>query len=856
MRRYQKKIANEYIQLLVQAHSAVKKSMEVRDEETVLDLLGQCQEAAIQLGTMIEAEEGEGFGTVKLLEDYCEVVFQVYTLVAQKQPLNPVKVHKQLKKQLIPIENSIRQDIRERLEVVFLPYKVSMWDSLESVWMAAQEDENCDAYVIPIPYFDRNQDRSFGQMHYEGELYPEYVPVTGYEDYDFEERQPDAIFIHNPYDKCNYVTSIHPFFYSSNLKRFTDCLVYIPYYSTSGGMSEGQRRCPAYYQADLIVMQAEKYRKFFDEALPREKLAALGSPKFDRVIRLCKNPSEPPKTWKEKIAGKKVYFYNTSINGMLGNTENFLKKMEYVFQCFEGRKDACLLWRPHPLLESTFETMRPQYKLVYDALKRYFIAGGFGIYDDSPDMTDAIVHSDAYIGDSATSVTSLFGIAGKPLFILNNNIHNAPREDDWRGEVIRGFFVYGTHEWMVTQGNKLYHSPGNDFQYEYCCDLSEEGYARGDYYICTVRINGKDYLCPVNAQDIVALDGQGAADGKWIKKRIPLKQQVEQQGAFCGAIGCGDYLFLIPNRYPAVVRYDTVKDEIRYFEDGREVFTGMAANGEQRVGGYCVLEGKLYLASPTDNRVLVMDAATGEQRVVSLEAAGMKGCCALVCDGGEIWCLPYEGKTVVRWHPQSGRIQEYRDFPDGLAGWNPVHGYECEERLFGWAAFYGDFVYFSPYWGNMFVRLDKKSGAAKEWKPGFDRLEKEKNGYYISWSKESFVSPVEFTGGREYLLFSPYDRKLYQIELETGNWKEIRIGFKKEDLLKGEAGFQRGSQWLQYCCMEGAFNSLSDFLDGNITGHAFDKQSQLEAYGSIAANHDGTSGEKTYRYVKEKLRNR
>ena len=86
MRRYQKKIANEYIQLLVQAHSAVKKSMEVRDEETVLDLLGQCQEAAIQLGTMIEAEEGEGFGTVKLLEDYCEVVFQVYTWWLRSSP--------------------------------------------------------------------------------------------------------------------------------------------------------------------------------------------------------------------------------------------------------------------------------------------------------------------------------------------------------------------------------------------------------------------------------------------------------------------------------------------------------------------------------------------------------------------------------------------------------------------------------------------------------------------------------------------------------------------------------------------------------------------------------------------------
>ena len=53
MRRYQKKIAKEYIELLEQAHSAVRRSMETGDEHTVMDLLAQCQEAAIQLGTMI-----------------------------------------------------------------------------------------------------------------------------------------------------------------------------------------------------------------------------------------------------------------------------------------------------------------------------------------------------------------------------------------------------------------------------------------------------------------------------------------------------------------------------------------------------------------------------------------------------------------------------------------------------------------------------------------------------------------------------------------------------------------------------------------------------------------------------------
>ena len=56
-------------------------------------------------------------------------------------------------------------------------------------------------------------------------------------------------YIHNPYDNWNYVTSIDPAFYSWELKKYTDCLVYIPYYSTAGGMSEGQRQCPAYYHA-------------------------------------------------------------------------------------------------------------------------------------------------------------------------------------------------------------------------------------------------------------------------------------------------------------------------------------------------------------------------------------------------------------------------------------------------------------------------------------------------------------------------------------------------------------------------------------------------------------------------------
>lgn len=44
-----------------------------------------------------------------------------------------------------------------------------MSDSLESIYLAAKADPHCDAYFIPIPYFDRNQDGSLGKIHYEAE---------------------------------------------------------------------------------------------------------------------------------------------------------------------------------------------------------------------------------------------------------------------------------------------------------------------------------------------------------------------------------------------------------------------------------------------------------------------------------------------------------------------------------------------------------------------------------------------------------------------------------------------------------------------------------------------------------------
>lgn len=840
MRKAQKRRAEDFLTLLDQAHQQIKKDIEARKIDCAMTLLEQCQQGAVELGNMIEREEGEECITIPLFQSYCELVYQIYESLRQNQGVKGKNVYKRLRKALIQIQNSINNDIKVRMEAVFLPYKASMWDSMESVWMAANADPEWDAFVVPIPYYERNKDKSFGPFHYEGEDFPDNVPVTSYKDYHLKDRKPDVIYIHNPYDQSNYVTSVDPAYYSGELKKHTDCLIYIPYYVTAGGMSEGQSLCMSYFHVDYIVVQAKTIIDFFDLRIPREKFLPLGSPKFDKVLRLCQNPPPVPTEWREKTEGRKVYFYNTSIQEMLGDTDVFLKKMEYVFACFKKQKNACLLWRPHPLLEITFNSMRNSYYPRYKELKQDFLESGLGIYDDTPDIAKTISLCDAYIGDAGTSVISLFGISGKPIFILNDNFYTEPGPEDWRGQIIGGFQYYGNDQWMITQGDKLYYSPCCDYRYEYYCDLSE--YSRSDGYLWAVEIGKTVYACPQNAQDIVAVK-----DRK-IVKRIPLEHCLNRWQAFSGALRIGQYLFLIPDRYPYVVRYDTERDRIDYLSGFADLFFGYA-EGERLIGGSCVWKNCLFLSSPVDSRILAIDADTMEAQILDTGAGSGRMYLSMGTDGTDIWLTPYFGTSIIRWNPETGELHEYCDVPKGFLCKSQPYGHECLQNPYGTIAFYKNLAFIAPFWGNMYLCLNKDTGEMTQWKLPFETLKTRKNGYYSSGLPGYFISREETLGPGTIRYFSRTDCRLFDVNLETNQWREINVEFNEGELRSQEPGFWETSPWLPYSCQESCFNTLPGFLNGKVTGHLFDRERQLRAYRKIAANYDGTSGEEIHRFV-------
>lgn len=842
MSREVRKQLLQAIELLEKGTCQIRELVTDCHVEECIGLLTDCQDLAIAIGTRIEKIRGEGTATVRELENYCEELYHVGEDVQREEALKE-ESSRSLEESMQNVKAVFEEEFPDKLEVVFLPYKASMWDSLESVWMAARDDENCEAYVIPIPYYDKNPDGTFRDFHYEGDLYPDYVPVTDYKNYDFESHRPDAIFIHNPYDEANAVTSVVPFFYSENVKKYTGCLVYIPYYATTGGVSEGQSLCRAYLNVDYIVIQHESYREFFDARIPDEKFLAMGSPKFDRIIHMCQNPPEVPDEWKKMMQGKKVYFYNTSIGGMLENTEVFLKKMTYVFKQFQNRNDACLLWRPHPLLESTFASMRTEYQAQYEAVKQKFLDEKIGIYDDTPNIETSIVLSDAYIGDDGTSVTSLFGVVGKPMFILNNAIHDFPQENDWKGVMYYTPRSDYKDQYIVTYGNQLFYSPRNDCKYEFYCNLPK--YSNPGYYQRAFEKNEKIYVFPRDAENILIVQQHK------VVRAIEFPHKTERGAAFHDVLIDGDYVFLLPGKYPSLIRFDLRTEEYNMI-DGISSFHSGYVNGTWEVSGACINNGVLYLMSFDGKNLLKIDVSTMKFEVEDTGLSQHYVAMFPEKEGMErYWLLPYEGTVVTCLDLSIGEAKEYDLKVEGLKAFYPGRNVECAEHFFSSIAEYDGWVYFAPAYGNKFVMLNTGNGEVKEWKSPFTFENKRSGYYYLLGDHGWFIG--DSSNPKHWRYFNTHERKTYDVDFLSDKVKECEILFDEQDVRTHVRGYGANSQWMRYCCNEDAFHTLQDFLDGSLCGKPFSKKEQLQEFANINASVDGDCGMKVYRFVKRHI---
>ena len=548
-------------------------------------------------------------------------------------------------------------------EVVFLPYSATMWDSLESIWLAAKEDPRCIPYVIPIPYYDKNIDGLLEQMHYDGELLPDYVPITNYLQYDFETRNPEIIYFHNPYDKFNKVISVHPMYYSDRLQTYTNMLVYVPYFIVMDDLSEDFAILPGVRYADKVIVQseqiAEQYKKYYPFE-DKDKFLPLGSPKIDKALQMSKLSREElnlPKEWTKLIGEKKVILYNTHIDNIMNRGELLIQKLRYVFSCFENRDDVVLLWRPHPFSDSTAVAMNPDFLESYKQVEREYREKGFGIYDDTPDLHRSLALADAYYGDWS-SLVPMFGVSGKPIMI-QDVYKNC--ENDKIGTNYLSFsdaYVDEDDIWFsANEFNGLFHMNLKTGMTVNKAVFPGEDMYRSNLYQKVVKYNNKLFFIPFYAKDMAEYD---LSSGEISKIQIDSSIATYR---YHTCIIYHDWLYLLPLGNVPCLKYNMNTREmvnLDFWNEELKKYKLNLGSGYSIFSCAYLLKGKIYAPMGLDHVLFEFDLL--DDTIIIHKIGQHSGYTDIQHDGENFWLLPREKAPVLQWNPETKDENYFKEY--------------------------------------------------------------------------------------------------------------------------------------------------------------------------------------------------
>lgn len=812
----------------------LQKQFQIGNTDRLL-LLEECQRLAIEAGEMMEQTMPAHVEPVHILEQYCEDIY----ILSQGAAITDDVI--ECLEQKINMVAEYIKTMPAVFKLVFMPYKASMWDSLESIWRAAAADKRCEAIVVPIPYYEFDKQKNELHYHYEGNDFPKDVPITDYREYALEEDHPDVIYIHNPYDDCNFVTSVPKRYFSRELKKYTDKLVYVPYYVTAGFTSPEHLQLPVYRNMDYMVVQSESYKESFQGLPHYTKILPLGSPKLDRVILMCAKKPQMPEEWQRVLGDKKILMLNTSVNSLLSERELYLSKIKNLFERIKQIEGIGLIWRPHPLFKSAIQSMRPELLEQFYELVSFFNEEKIGIWDDTPDITQTIAIADAYIGDLGTSVINLFGIAGKPIFILNNLITEEYPQEVARRVGIADLCKVNDTWWMTTGYGGIFTFDEDTFEVHLKARNSRQAKWCGIYF-GLAEWEGRLYPAANVSEKLVSFDMKKKAFEEFSSS------PKENPCLYRNVIAYEGSIFYIPSGSADILQYDTVTGEWKVHTECIEALKADVQGKIYETIFDCVQAGKyLWMTATYTNKVLRFDMKSGDYQIYSVGSREDTYSGIAVWEEF-VWLAKVSDGAIVCWNRKEDSICEY-GMPTDYRSWVYHNGRRLVHKKL-WNT--KKYLVTIPAYSEGMLKLDKKTGRIERVAPQF-WLESADicNGYRPDRSDTAGFSMI---CGEDYIWVQrASDGALAMIHLETD---EVRLGYPSlsqkdfEKLLEDQDGFEKIKRFSGFYRQESRIFSIEGFVKDLINGkleHV--KERQLNELQTVAANLDGSCGAKVHAYM-------
>jgi hypothetical protein len=667
--------------------------------------MADCQDCAISLGTFIDQNEGEGTGEVALLESYCELLYRinitltsediVYTYgdgestqtgssdmgsgIAEADDVackdcdesascandadhtesvnvaDDANYMKQLNAAIAPLE--------PLTQIVFMPCEAELWGCMEALWRQASEDPSCEVYVVPIPFCVNTPQGQSIKLCYRQEHFPSYVKITPHTEFSLETERPDKIYIHNAFDdEPMQMVNVEEKYYSWNLKKYTDELVYVCYLirDEKTGLPPEYRALPAYQNVDQILVSND---------VMKDELVTLGEIEEVKVVvrdpLMCKNRwgdvSVIPKEWKEEIGEKKVVFYHGSLEKLFVPDRKALRKTKSVLESFVGKDDLIVIWRPYPLAKDILSYIDPEAAQEYVDIKKWFVDNHVGILDESMNCYNYINMISGCIGEKGGGSEELICRMSIPSMMIDDDVsYDLVKEQDYRVRISDAhyedekiWFVadpYGLicEMELITGKVKIIHFIQEE-------DSKLSGYGR---YGGIAKVEHKIVISPHYARAVLSYDVENQ-----LQCTYNIEAYKDKRMNFTRIVLFDKYAYLIPKQFEAIIKIDLetetwnhcdsfmkeVKNITNYLS-GTDIFL-LGVEKENNI---------LWLFSALDDYLLEFNMLSEKHELRRIGVDGYKTFSSLSC-GDNIYLFPFRDNKIVIWNKKTGKCKTVED---------------------------------------------------------------------------------------------------------------------------------------------------------------------------------------------------
>ena len=410
--------------------------------EDIITYLSELQNNIVSFGTLTESIKGEDCNTVKLLEQYLEVIYKVAKYVQkfdegisyeESAENKYAECDEEVKDTFASISDAIDSEIVNRRSVLFLPVKAKHFSSMRMAYEMETATPDTDVYVMPLPYYYKEYDGSFkDEMHIDTEEFIKAnIPVTDYSRFDLSLLCPEKIYINSAYDEYNMAVSVDTRFYARNVKKYTEKLIYIPYFKL---MEFDRANYPCWYNmqyyctvpgvvmADKVYVQSENTRKAYIDKLNEwvgdEKYTDIWEQKIDVYNESCEKHSEDEL---RDAGSKKTIVWFVSAGSLAEFGDKYIEKAYRNLDVFALSKDKLkVLLNSEPFLDEMIKNYSDELYKKWTGFIDEFNRSGIGevVSQVEEKSVDVLLKATAYYGDPSY-ICKDFILMKKPVMLQN-----------------------------------------------------------------------------------------------------------------------------------------------------------------------------------------------------------------------------------------------------------------------------------------------------------------------------------------------------------------------------------------------------------------------------------------------------